>query len=175
MTKRDHRHLESWLTAESAGRSEDADRALAALFAMVPRLAPGAGFADRVLRRAGLTAPARSLARPVRWLVAASVALIAAFAGVLPSLAPWLAERTSFVGVVDATSGGIVTVAGWLRGSLVVWDALSGISSAVATTAATPPVALALLAALAAAGLALRLLSDLLANEGSWTYARTTR
>src|SRR4028118_2063289 len=63
--------LNRWLTAEHEGQDDAAEAELFALFEALPPLAPPAGFADRVLARAGLVAiptpvPAQ-VATPARW------------------------------------------------------------------------------------------------------------
>ncbi|MEM9293537.1 MAG: hypothetical protein AAGD01_17770 [Acidobacteriota bacterium] len=77
----DHRpqpesHLHRWLKAEAGGYRREADRALRELFRAVPRLAPSAGFRERVVA-AALRRPL--FQRPeVRGTLAGVFAIIAA-------------------------------------------------------------------------------------------------
>src|SRR5258708_30791228 len=48
--------MSRWLAAEQSGFAEDAEAALAELLEELPRPAPSAGFANRVLARTAITA-----------------------------------------------------------------------------------------------------------------------
>ena len=81
-----------------------------------------------------------------------------------------LADRLSVAALIDGLSSAFTAGAGWLSGAAALWGVLADVAGALATAAATAPGATAILAALALAGLALRLLSDLIATERSWTH-----
>ena len=84
--------LERWLAAERDDRADEAEGALLELFEALPLVAPPAGFADRVLVRAGLQGAKRDLFawRPLRIVLA--LCLVAAGFGVLwlPPVLLWL-------------------------------------------------------------------------------------
>jgi hypothetical protein len=171
--------LERWLVAEAGGRLDEADAALAALFAALPPLAPPAGFTDRVMLAAALALapppPPRLPASPraVRWtlrgLLVAAVALVALGVPSLPGLVAPAWQRFSLAGLLDAAVAGLVAGSRWLAATLSFWDDLARIGGWVAHTVAAPQVAAILLVGLIAAATALRLLADLIAHERSWS------
>jgi hypothetical protein len=168
--------LDRWLAAEREGRDGEAEAALLALFEALPTVgvtAPAAGFADRVLARAGLqaAAPADLFAwRPLR--IVLGMALAATGLGVLwlPPLLRFLAGLWSAGGAVR---GGIrmLTDAGqWLATALRVWDLLVVIAHALAEPLAAPRVTAVLVLSLLASSLAFRYLRDQITGERNWTY-----
>ena len=96
--------LNRWLAAERDGRDGEAEAALLELFEALPMAAPAAGFADRVLLRAGLqtaAVPADLFAwRPLR--IVLGLALAATGFGVLwlPPLLHFLIGMWSVGGAV---------------------------------------------------------------------------
>src|SRR4051794_7703917 len=95
--------LDRWLAAERDGLDGEAEAALLELFEALPLATPAAGFADRVLVRAGLqtATPADLFAwRPLR--VVLGLALAATGFGVLwlPPVLRFLAGLWSFGGAV---------------------------------------------------------------------------
>src|SRR5947199_6972819 len=96
--------LNRWLAAERDGRDGEAETALLELFEALPLTRPAAGFADRVLVRAGLqTAPVAAdlfAWRPLR--IVLGMALAATGLGVLwlPPVLRFLAGLWSFGGAV---------------------------------------------------------------------------
>lgn len=173
--RRDRRQLERWLAAESAGRSEDSEAALGALFSRLDRLEPAPGFAERVLGAllAEPLAVGSGPAKARRWPAVGLAALLSGWL-VLSLLAGRLAAPAkSFVSVAELLDG-IGRALDWTARGLAsageLWSSLTGMANAFATAAGTLPVAVALLAGLAVAGLALRALSDLMARERSWSH-----
>lgn len=185
--------LQSWLAAEAAearaeswedsgagSRTEDAERALEALFEGLTPLDPPAGFAARVLHRAGLaTAPVPVTARwprPVRWLTAAALTVCALGLALGRELA-WAGLETLPNPLVS-----LFDLAGWVGGLLVHGVTLAATSlSAIPewlrvaqAAAATPPViVLGLLTVLVAAGLlhTLRAFQQTVERERTWSHA----
>lgn len=171
-----HDALERWLEAEREDRADEAEAALLELFAALPILpmtAPAAGFADRVLVRAGLAPAARQdlfAWRPLRILLA--LCLVAAGLGVLwlPPLLRFLAGFWSLGGAVRVGTRTLVDASGWLASALRFWDLLLTIVHALAQPLALPQVMAILMGGLLASSLAFRFLRDQITGERNWTY-----
>ncbi|HEY4564528.1 MAG TPA: hypothetical protein VIJ36_16210 [Thermoanaerobaculia bacterium] len=169
--------LDHWLAAERDGRDGEAEAALLELFEALPMVgitAPPAGFADRVLVRAGLqtaAVPADLFAwRPLR--VVLGLALAATGFGVL-WLPPLLHFLVGLWSVGGAIQGGIrvLTDAGqWLATTLRIWDFLVTIVHDLAQPLAVPQVMAVLVLSLLASSLAFRYLRDQITGERNWTY-----
>lgn len=165
--------LDRWLAAEREGRDGEAEAALLELFEALPLAAPAAGFADRVLVRAGLqtAAPADLFAwRPLQ--IVLGLALFATGLGVLwlPSVLRLLAGLWSVGGAVQVGIRVVTGASDGLATALRVWDFLLSIVHALAQPLAVPQVQAILLLALLASGLAFRFLRDQIAGERNWTY-----
>jgi hypothetical protein len=168
--------LERWLAAEREDRSETAEGALLELFEALPLVAPPAGFADRVLVRAGLQAARQDLFawRPLRIVLA--LCLAAAGFGVLwlppvlLGLPRFLAGLGSVGGAVRVGTRALVDASGWLASGLRVWDFLLTVDHALAQPLAVPQVLAILLGCLLASSLAFRFLRDQITGERTWTY-----
>jgi hypothetical protein len=171
MRHTDQDALDRWLAAERDDRADEAEAALRALFEAVPGIAmaaPPAGFADRVLARAGLQESARAdwLAwRPLRIVLA--LALAAAGFGVLwlPPVLRFVAGLWSVGGVVRGALRAVVEASQWLATALRCWDLLSTIAHALVQPVAVPQVMAALVVALLVSSLAFRVLRDQLTGE----------
>jgi signal transduction histidine kinase len=166
--------LDRWLAAEREGRDGEAEAALLELFEALPLAAPAAGFADRVLVRAGLQAaamPADLFAwRPLR--IALGLALAAIGFGVL-WLPPLLRFLVGLWSVGGAVQGGIRMLADasqLLVLALRIWDFLLTIVHALAQPLAVLQVRAILMLALLASSLAFRFLRDQITGERNWTY-----
>ena len=164
--------LDRWLAAERNGRDGEAEAALLELFEALPVVSPAAGFAGRVLVRAGLqTAPADLFAwRPLR--IVLGLALAATGFGVL-WLPPLLHFLVGLWSVGGAIQGGIrmLSDAGqWLATILRIWDFLVTIVHDLAQPLAVPQVMAVLLLGLLASSLAFRFLRDQITGERNWTY-----
>ncbi|HEY2294826.1 MAG TPA: hypothetical protein VGM86_29335 [Thermoanaerobaculia bacterium] len=169
--------LDRWLAAERDGRDGEAEAALLEMFEALPTVgmtAPPAGFADRVLVRAGLrtaAVPADLFAwRPLR--IVLGLALAATGFGVLwlPPLLHFLAGLWSVGGAIQ---GGIrvLTDAGqWLATVLRIWDFLVTIVHDLAQPLAVPQVMAVLVLSLLASSLAFRYLRDQITGERNLTY-----
>jgi hypothetical protein len=177
-------HLERWRAAEAAGREAEAEAALAALFVRLPRLEPRPGFAARVAAAAAAAAAAAEAAaaavrRPWWWAAAAGIALAAGILGALlvgvagPAAGPvagTLAGRLSLARLIDGLAAAVTACADWFSGAAGLWGPIADVGGALTTAAGTRPGMTAILVALALSGLAVRLLSDLIATERSWSH-----
>lgn len=169
MKKITTRELERWLAAEEAG-GEQAEAAFAALFAALPLAAPPAGFAARVLERAGIVPRGLLASVWVRLALAVSLAGAGAVIALVPGLARGLAAVLDPVALVAAVPGLVAAVSEQLVQAVALAVKLLDLSRALVTPLATPSVAGALLVALLVAAAALRLLHHLISTERSWLY-----
>jgi hypothetical protein len=160
--------LDRWLDAERNDRAEEAEAALFELFEALPEVAPPAGFADRVLLRAGLetAAPADLFAwRPLR--VVLTLCLVATGFGAL-WLPPVLRALAGLWSVGDLVRLGVRTTTEAARGLasvLRLWDLLLTVGRALAQPLSVPQVMAILVAALLASSLAFRYLRDQLSVD----------
>lgn len=180
MRPSDDEILRRWLAAEQDGRDGDAETALLALFEALPPLAPPAGFADRVLARAGL-APIPALVRrnlfvPV-WLRAlVTLALLGTglalpwLSGVLRSLASVGSALWSLGDLVRLGTGALIALSQWLVAALAFWDWLLGIGRALAAPFATPAMALFMIGCLLVSLVAFHFLRNLITRDRSWIH-----
>jgi hypothetical protein len=164
--------LDRWLAAERSDRPEAAETALFALFEALPLVAPPAGFADRVLVRAGIKAARRDLfASRVARLVLA-LCLVATSLGAL-WLPPTLRVLAGLWSFGDLVQGGVQTLIGatqWLASVLRLWDLLLSIGRALTQPLTLPQVTAALVVCLLASSLGFRFLRDQITGERNWTY-----
>jgi hypothetical protein len=163
--------LNRWLAAERDDHPAEAEAALFELFEALPLLAPGAGFADRVLARTGLLRPAGVLES--LW-VRATLALCLLATGIsllwLPQTLKALAGTWSLGNPIELAVRLLVDWSLWLVAVLKLWDRLFTLGETLAKPLATPEVAAVLAGCLLVATLAFRFLRDLMTNERSWTY-----
>jgi hypothetical protein len=166
--------LDRWLAAERHDQAEEAEAALLELFEALPQVAPPAGFAGRVLVRAGLqTAAARAdlfAWRPLRIVLA--LCLVATGFGVLwlPPVLAALAGFWSFSGLVRGAVWATTEAVHGLASVLRLWDLMTPIGRALAQSISVPPVMAILVGALLVSSLAFRFLRDQLTGERNWTY-----
>jgi hypothetical protein len=163
--------LDRWLDAERNDRTGEAEAALLALFEALPEAAmaaPPAGFADRVLVRAGLqaAAPADLFAwRPLRIVLALCLAATGFGALWLPPVLRALAGLWSVGGLVRIGVRATAEAARGLASLLRLWDLLLTLGRAVAQPLAVPQVMAILVVALLASSLAFRYLRDQLSVD----------
>ena len=145
-----HNALDRWLAAESGDRPEEAEAALFELFEALPLIAPPAGFADRVLARAGLQAARGGLfaSRAARLVLAAC--LVATGLGVLwlPPILRVLARLWSFGDLVRGGVQALVDATQWLASVLRLWDMLLTFGRALTQPLTLPQVTAALVVCL---------------------------
>jgi hypothetical protein len=165
--------LDRWLAAERHDRPEEADAALLELFESLPLIAPPAGFADRVLVRAGIRSAARR--DPFAWWgarLAVALCLVALGLGALwlPPVLRVLAGFWSFGGLVQAGVRTLVDASQWLAAALRVWDLLLTIGGALTHPLTTPQVTAGLMVCLLMSSFAFRFLRDQITGERNWTH-----
>ncbi len=168
-----HHALDRWLNAEHGDRSEEAEAALFELFEALPLMAPPAGFADRVLLRAGIQAPAKRdlfASLGARLVVALSLVALGLGAFWLPPVLRFLAGFWSVGGLVQAGVQGLTLATEWLASALRVWDLLGSIAGAIVEVLTLPEVMAGLLVCLLVSSLAFRFLRDQITGERNWTY-----
>jgi hypothetical protein len=169
---RDHPTSDAWLrflAAERAGRDEEAEAALAALFAAVPSPSPRPGFAGRVMAR---IAPRSVFAHPgSRFGVAAALALAALSAALL---APMLLPLAGLVSLADLIGGGsrlLAAVAVRVASVLAGWESVGQVVAAVGRALLAPETLPFVLAQFAVAALALRALVRIARLQRSSNHA----
>lgn len=171
-----HDALERWLAAEREDRPDAAEAALLELFEALPLVAPPAGFADRVLARAGVLEARQDLFawRPLRVVLALCLLATSLGALWLPPALGFLAGLWSLSGLVRATLRVVTDAAGWLAAAVRLWDFLLTIVHALALPLGEPRVMAVLVGCLLASGLAFRFLRDQISGERTWTYVDPT-
>ena len=184
MRPTDQEILNRWLTAEQNGEDEAAEMELLALFEALPPLAPPAGFADRVLARAGMserTVPLPAVARwnpfAARWLqVAVALCLVVTGAAL-----PWLSEilrslasTTSLVlgagDLVRLGTGALNALTRGLVAAFALWDWFLEIGRTLTEPLVTPVIAAGMIACLLVSLVAFHFLRDLITRDRSWTH-----
>lgn len=174
--------LHRWLTAEQEDRDDDAETALFALFEALPSLAPPAGFADRVLTRAGLASIPAPV--PVRRTLFASPwfrALVTLSLLVTGLALPWLSEILQALASVGRIlwspgdlfrlgTGALIAISQSVVAALALWDWLLGIGRALAAPFATPAMALVMIACLLVSLVAFHFLRNLITRDRSWIH-----
>lgn len=171
-----HKALDRWLHAErddQPGADTAADEALFELFAALPLIAPPAGFADRVLLRAGIQAAVKRdlfASLGARLVVALGVAALSFGALWLPPVLRFLAGFWSFGGLVQSGVDALTLATEGLASALRVLDLLGSILGAFVQVLTMPQVMTGLLVCLIVSSLAFRFLRDQISGERNWTY-----
>jgi hypothetical protein len=164
--------LDRWLAAERYDRPEEAEAALLELFESLPLVAPPAGFADRVLARAGIQSARRDVFAWWGARLAVALCLVALGLGTLwlPPVLRVLAGFWSFGGLVQVGVQALVDASQWLATALRVGDLLLTIGGALTRPLTTPQVTAGLVACLLMSSLAFRFLRDQITGERNWTH-----
>ncbi len=161
--------LRRWLAAERSGRDAEAEAALFELIGGLPMAAPAAGFADRVLARAGVAAAPR-LSRGRRFAVAAGLLAAGLAAFVLPFSVRLIPSLTPSE-IAAALADGLAALVSALGETLAFGQWLAGLLESGLLVATSPPVLLTLLAAATVAAAGYRWLNELLSTSRSPGYA----
>lgn len=167
-----HDPLTRWLAAEGEDRPDEAEEALFELFAALPPLAPPAGFADRVLARAAVAAPARvrRSAYWMRWVVGLGLLATALSLVFVPGTLAVVAGLWSFAELFEAGVRSVVDASLWLTSLLQVGQTVFAVGEALALALARPGMAALVVVCLLISAAALRFLRDLIARDRSWAY-----
>lgn len=185
-----HDALARWLEAErEADGSCDgmAEAALLEVCASLPRLAPSAGFADRVLQQLAL--PARPAAVPARqsWLVwlfrspgfrlALASGLLAACISLLwlPQAVVALAGMVSLGDVVQLGVASLVDLGSWLGLAARAGDWLLTVLGALAVSLTSPDALKVTVGCLAISGISFVFLRELMIRDRSLRYVDPVR
>lgn len=167
--------LTRWLAAESEDRPDAdaaAEEALFELMAALPTLAPPAGFADRVLARAAVAAPARvrRSAFWTRWAVGLGLLATALSLVFVPGTLAAVAGLWSFAELFEAGVRSLVDVSLWLTSALQIGQTVFAVGEALSLSLARPGMAALVVVCLLISAAALRFLRDLVARDRSWAY-----
>jgi len=181
--KPDPRILRRWLTAETGAPdaergAETAEEALFQLFRSLPPPAPPAGFAARVLARAGLASPPAALrlwplAGVWRWAALVSMTLVGVAALVGPTVILELLGGLSWSAPAELLADMVWAFGEGLRRGLAFWELLARIGGALGRVVAQPTVMASLAAIVGIAALAFRVLLELTARDRSWSHAQS--
>ena len=171
-----HDPLTRWLAAERDDRSGEAEAALLELFEALPPLAPPAGFADRVMERAGLRdagAVHEGLFahRWTRLVLAGCLLAMATSVLWLPQTLLALAGLWSFSfgDLVEAWARGLAEAGIWLAAAFRLGGGLFSLGETLTRSLATPQAAAVVGGCLLVSTLAFRFLRDLI-QERSWSH-----
>jgi hypothetical protein len=175
--------LNRWLAAErddGSDSAEIADAALREMFEALPLLAPAAGFADRVLARAGLQPAKRDVfaSLGLRLVLAASLIALSLGAIWLPpalrALGGLLSGIFSLSGVVGLGVRAVADASRGLALLLRLGEWLFSLGQAVTEPLMAPQAMAALAVCLLVSGLAFRFLRDYISGERSYSYVDPT-
>lgn len=170
--------LNRWLAAEREDRFEEADDALFELFEALPLAAPPAGFADRVLVRAGLAAAPAAVrvkrdlfaSRPARLLLGLCLAAVALGVLCLPPVVELMARIWSFGDLVQVGVSALAGLTHGLAAVLRLWDLLITLGGVISGPLTEPRTVVVLMGCLAVSSLAFRFLRDQVSGERNLTY-----
>jgi hypothetical protein len=169
--------LDRWLAAERDDHAEEAEAALFELFEALPQVAPPAGFADRVLARAGIAVPAAAPARrdlfawrPMRLLLGFCLAAVCFGVLWMPPVIELVARFWSFGEVLQVGVGAMNSLAQGLAVVLSLWEFAVTIGRAISEPLTQPRVMAALMGCLAVSSLAFRYLRDQVSGERNLNY-----
>jgi hypothetical protein len=170
--------LTRWLDAEREDRADDAESALLELFELLPPLSPPAGFADRVLQRIALEAPAPAPGRLARlgrsWGFRLAVAFGLFATGVsllwLPQVLIVLARVVTLSDMVELGVASVVDLGRWLAMAARIGEWLLIVGRALAVSLASAAALEVTTACLAISGISFVVLRDLMTRERSWSY-----
>jgi len=174
--------LNRWLAAEQLDSSEPfaasgaADLALRELFEALPLLAPAAGFADRVLARAGLQPAKRDVfaSLGLRLVLAASLVALSLGAVWLPpalrAFGGLFGELFSLSGAVGLGARGMSEASRGLASVLSLGEWLFSLGQTLSGLLLAPRVMAALATCLLVSALAFRFLRAHISGERSFSY-----
>ena len=158
----------SWLTAEEAGRVEDADRAFASVARALIRRPPPSSFAAAVMARVASGSALQAgwwTAWGVRTAVSACLLTLGVVLGTWPVrsmfFAAVAAAETAVWGINQVVTGSVV----WVKTALAMWGSAAHASVVVGRLLVTPGPALWVVMNLAVAACACAALQRLLMSQ----------
>lgn len=162
--------LSRWMMHERRGDETGAEKALGELLRGLPLAVPARGFAERVLRVAGVAAAPRpaawsSRAWPFRLVLGTSLLLGGLAAAYLPGLFLTLADPLDPRRPVEWSASLLLGASRGLAEGLGWWDRLAELGIAVGRALATPGAAALLALCALASAIAFRLLCGLMTPE----------
>ena len=159
--------IERWLAAEAEAGTEEAEKAFGTALAALPRLAPRAGFAERVML-AFQPAPALHRMEWLHWgwkaVTAGALATVAVALGLMPAAGNTV-NLPSAAAVVDTATRSVTWLVGWLASGIEAWSFLARIGDAIGVVISTPQIGAALMATALIGAAALYELNRLLVPE----------
>ncbi len=175
MNRKLNRALDSWLQLEQKGLNQQADEALAGLFARLPLEPIPVGFADRLMARAGLEPVA---AAEVGWIASWGLRLVVSVCLALTAISLWLIPGyfPALLGLFNPATatelavGALVGVFHQLGSGLVVWRIFSTAGTILSSTLSSPIYLMALFSAVLLSFGAFRLLHEIVFSERSSRY-----
>lgn len=184
---RPHDPLTRWLQAER--ETDDAgalaaETALLELFESLPRLAPSAGFADRVLRQVALPAPVPARPSWLVWLfrspgfrLALASGLLAACLSLLwlPQVVMALAGMVTMTDLVQLGVASLVDLGRWLVLVARVGEWFLTVLGALALSLTTPAALRVTVGCLAVSGISFVFLRELITRDRSLSYVDSNR
>jgi hypothetical protein len=170
-----NRALNSWLKLEQKGLNQQADEALVGLFARLPLEPIPAGFADRLMARAGFEPVATSgvgwtANLGIRMVVSLCLALMALSLWLIPGYLPALLGLFNLATLTELAVGALVGVFHQLGFGLVIWRIFSTAGTIVSSTLSSPIYLMALFSAVLMSFGAFRLLHEIVVSERSSRY-----
>jgi hypothetical protein len=169
MKRQNGQTLRAWIDAERADELDEADRLFRGVMSGVPRLAPGRGFAQRVLTAAGLATPQPASGIWVAWWMYALVGTaltLSAFAVALVSGPNLLGAAVGLIHTVAVSAARLWVWAGtWATAGWSIWQLLAQIGGALAAVLSEPAAGAFVAVNLVVASLALLALRRLLVPQ----------
>ena len=184
-----HDPLARWLEAErdtDDAAALEAETALRELFESLPRLAPSAGFADRVLQRVAVPVPVQVPARQ-SWLVwlfrspafrlALASGLLAACISLLwlPQAVMALAGMVTMTDLVQLGVASLVDLGRWMVLAARVGEWFLTVLGALAVSLTSPAALKVTVGCLAVSGISLVFLRELMTRDRSLRYVDSNR
>lgn len=176
--------LARWLQAEREADDAGAEAALLDLFESLPRLAPSAGFADRVLLQVAQPAPVPVRENWLVWLFRSPGFRLALTSGVLaacismfwlPRLVMTLIGMATLNDLLELGVTSVVDLSQWLGLASRVGEWFLTVLGALAVSL-TSPVALKVTAGcLAVSGISFVILRELMTRDRSFRYVDSIR
>lgn len=165
----------NWLRLQREGHDQGAEKALDTVFSMLPREPVPDGFSERVLAR--LRISVALVSRPVwqpnwvlRWVLCSCLLLGAWLSWILPELLPSILRFADPLRLAELWIGALVGTARRFGEGMIVWRALSELSSKLASALSSPQSLVVLSFAALLSIAAFRTLHGLLASERSTRY-----